>query len=455
MVLLLLACAAEEPSHDGTTVDTASETIADALGDCAGNYVAPPAYPNQLAAGEELQRYTLREPSAVCNDGTPAVMYVRGYTDEALADTWSIHLQGGGQCSGYASCVVRWCGLDYYDSSKMSSRDLPLDIAGFGIYDAEAPNVLAGANQVFFYYCSSDAWRSQGRAEYSPEGLDLVADSSVELPEELPAYRMYRRGHTILAAGLNELAEGLVADGGETLPPLQEAARVVFSGTSGGSIGARVNADFVRERLAPNGTEVVALFDAAHIPSGDLVTEPHATDLRTQKDLGWSLALETEDRLPYVDESCWQHLGGSEDEGLCFDADYLMLNHITTPFFVRQDLRDLGDAVEGVGLAESQFQEAAVQMLGSLFTIQDTAVEGDAIEVVPGAYGPNCAQHVALESTNWWAVGTVQDEAGVDWSFQHAVLAWYGGASVSVVDEPNGGSGDGPRSTCPRAEDER
>jgi hypothetical protein len=93
-------------------------------------------------------------------------------------------------------------------------------------------------------------------------------------------------------------------------------------------------------------------------------------------------------------------------------------------------------------------------MFASLATIQTTAVEGADIAVVPGAYGPNCAQHVALESTSWWAIGTVQDGSGTAWTFQQAVLAWQEGQDVAVVDEPNTGSGNGPRSDCPGVEDE-
>ncbi len=454
-LLLLLACAADRPAPPVAPVEIPEDNVASALGDCLGAYRAPPEYPNQLASGAELQRYTLRDPEAVCNDGTPAVMYVRGYTDPALADTWSIHLQGGGGCGSYASCAIRWCGLDYYDASKMSSRDLPPSIAGFGIFDEDPLNQLAGANQAFFYYCSSDAWRGEGTATYDPDDLEIPAELPVALPADLPDYSMFRRGHTILASGVDELSGGLVADGGEELPPLDQASLVVFNGTSGGSVGARANADYVRERLSASGAEVVAVFDAAFVPLSEGLPEPYASALDDLKAAGWQQALETEDPLPFMDASCWAHLGGTADEERCYDADYLMLNHITTPFFVRQDLRDIGGAAETIGIPDADFQPAAVALLESLADLQRTAVEGGDIAVAPGAYGPNCAQHVALESTSWWAVGSVRDGAGAEWTFQQAALAWYAGAEISVVDAPNGGAGSGPRSTCPGVEDER
>lgn len=441
---------ADTDSDTDADIEVPEDNVANALGDCLSYYETPETYPNQLSAGEELQRYTLDDPEAVCNDGSRAVMYVRGATEEALADVWSIHLQGGGSCSSYLTCAIRWCGLGYHDSSKMSSENLPLNVDGFGIFDGTAPNLLQGANQVFFYYCSSDAWRGQGSAAYGPEDLEIPEEIAVELPGELPTYSVFRRGHTILASGLDELAGGLVADGGEVLPALSEASLIVLNGTSGGSQGARANADYVRDRLA--FAEVVAIFDAALVPSSEYLPEPYKSALETNRELGWQQSVATDDTTPFMDETCLDHVG-TTDEELCYDNDYVMMNHITTPFFARQDLRDMG-GVESISLPEDDHEPAVVQMLDSLATIQSTAVERADITVVPGAYGPNCAQHVALESTNWWAIATVQDEEGVDWTFQDAVLAWYAGTPIAVIDEPNTGSGNGPSSNCTAVEEE-
>lgn len=380
-------------------------------------------------------------------------MYVRGATDAALADVWSVHLQGGGGCSSYLGCALCWCGLDYYDSSKMSSQNLPLNIDGFGIYDAHASNLLAGANQVFFYYCSSDSWRGMGSGDYTPDDLEIPEEIPVEVPAELPSYSMFKRGHTIVASGLDELAGGLVADGAEAMPALDDATLVVFNGTSGGSAGARANGDYVRDRLAP--AKVVAIFDAANFPMSEHLPEPYASELDAMKALGWQQSQGTDDTVPFTDETCWDHVGGTAEEERCFDLDYVALNHITTPFFARQDLRDVGGPSETIGVPEDVYQPAVVDMPESLATIQSTAVERADIPVAPGAHGPNCAQHVALESTRWWAESTVEDEDGAEFSYQQAVNAWYAGDAVSVIDAPNGGSGDGPYSTCADVDDER
>ena len=444
-----------EPDPDAAPIEVPEDNVANAIGDCLGYYREPEEYPNQLAAGSELSRYTLADPEAVCNDGTRAVMYVRAATSEALANVWSIHLQGGGGCGSYLSCALRWCGLDYYDSSKMSSRDLPLNIAGFGVYDDADANQLAGANQVFFYYCSSDAWRGQGSGAYDPGDLEIPEDlpAGVEVPDELPSYTMFRRGHTILASGLDELQEGLIAQDGEALPPLDDAEIVLLNGTSGGSNGGRANADYVRARLSAHGTDVLAVFDAAHVPLAAHLPGPYGSALDAYKEQAWQQSLDTED-LPFMDETCWDAWGGTADEQRCYDDDYVMMNHITTPFFVRQDLRDIGGASEVIGLPEDEHEAAVVAMFGALADIQSTAVEGAEIAVAPGAYGPNCSQHVALESTQWWALAAVDDGFGTEWSFQQAVIAWYQGDAVAIVDEPLIGSGDGPRSRCEDVDDE-
>ena len=442
---------------DTTPIEVPEDNVTNALDECFGFQREPEEYPNQLVKGTELRRYTLKEPEAVCNDGTRAVMYVRPATDEALAKVWSIHLQGGGACSSYLGCAIRWCGLQYYDYSKMSSRDLPLNIAGFGIFDADEANLLAGANQVYFYYCSSDAWRGVGSASYDADDIE-VEDYGVELGFELPPYTVFRRGHTILEAGLDELSSGITADEPETyelvMPSLDDAELVVFNGTSGGSLGARSNADWVAEKLGDKGATVYAIFDAANVPAGELLPADRAEALEALQDQTWAQLLAAESPLPFTDESCLGYYEGTDDEALCYRPDYLMLHHITTPFFVRQDLRDVTETAEAAGITEDEHQEAVVEMLGAMATLPDTATEGESFTRTPGAYGPNCAQHVALEMSAWWIESQVLDSDGAPWSFQEAVFAWYQGADVAIVDEPVVGAGDGPRSLCAGVDDE-
>lgn len=426
-----LACADETTDP----AETGAENVATALGDCDGAFRDPGPYPNQLVAGTELERVTLDAPGAVCDDGTPAVMYVRPATEDALADSWSIHVQGGGGCASWEDCAIRWCGAGYYDASKMSSDWAADAIDGFGIYDANGANQLAGANHAFLYYCSSDSWGGAAEVTYTPE------DPAAGAP-----FTMLRHGHAIFEAAIAALEDGATSVQGTAMPSLTDAAAIVLSGTSAGSTGARRHADWLSDRLAANGTAVVGLFDAAIVPARESLPAGdgalHDQLYQTIYDLDHA-----EDPPPYYDESCVSTLAGTDDAFRCADDTYVMMNHITTPFFVRQDLQDTTGIADLFGVPLDDNERAVAETLRLVSEIQGTALE--TIPVAPGVYGPNCAQHVALETNDWWRVATVEDAYGTPFTFQGAALAWYlGDAPVVLVDDPVIGEGAGPRSTC-------
>jgi len=56
----------------------------------AGNPKQP--YPNALSAGDDLHKLTLDGADAVCNDGTPAVLFVRGALTAAAANRWVFYM---------------------------------------------------------------------------------------------------------------------------------------------------------------------------------------------------------------------------------------------------------------------------------------------------------------------------------------------------------------------------
>ena len=51
-------------------------------------------------------------PAAVCNDGTPATMFVRRYAKKSDKNKWVIFLLGGGNCKTGQDCAERWCSFD-------------------------------------------------------------------------------------------------------------------------------------------------------------------------------------------------------------------------------------------------------------------------------------------------------------------------------------------------------
>ncbi len=444
LIAMLFSCAepqAREPgdSADDTGLDSISipdDNIAKVLGDCDGALVDPGSYPNQLSEGAELQLYRLAEPEAVCNDGSRAGIYVRSATDEALASTWSIHVQGGGACYGYEECKARYCGSAYYDASKMSSEYLPAEVGAVGIYDADPANAYAGANQVFFYYCSSDEWAGQGSRTLSAEGQ--------------PTFTQFERGHVILDAGIEELLEGVSAEGGDELPRLSDAELVIFSGTSAGSHGAMTHADWLQSRLEPLGIESVAIFDAAHSPPRESFPAEYQEEYDELFELLWSYQQEGADYQPWVDESCARLADEPAD---CGDHSYVLHNHVTTPFFVRQDLRDTTSLAEYLGIPLDSYESMTEAWLLALPDAPASAVES--LVFVPAVYGPNCAQHVALESTSWWREATLDAGDGTTLSFQDAVVAWRQGEAVAAVDSAVAGDEPGPRSSCAAVDGQR
>ena len=403
----------------------------DLLGDCGGAFRDPGRYPNQLAPGTGLARLTMKDPEAVCNDGTPAVLYVRGGSDD-----WVMHLQGGGTCTDFASCAERWCGTGYHDASKMSSRWAPDEIEAIGLTSTDDRNAFADATQVFFYYCSSDAWTGTSFA-------DLVSDDGRELV-------IHRRGHAILEAALEQLRSPVGSDDGrQTLPDLDDARSLLFTGTSGGSAGAQENLDWVRSRM-PDDVPVYGVFDAAFSPRPE--TLPDGPRQRIERETRAMIEglNDASSFLPFADESCVEALGGTDDAWKCHDPASFVYDHVTTPFLARQDYRDpliLGNYTRA-HVTEAEFAKAVRESLLSLAELPSRAAEGAAMSVAPSAYGPDCGQHVALESHAWFFDAAIEAD-GVPVSLHDAIVRAVDDGPVSIVDDV-----EGSRSVCVDLEQE-
>ncbi len=121
--------------------------------------------------GTPMLKTTFAGPDSRCNDGTPAVMYIRPasahYSGPTLpagvaeTEKWVILFLGGGGCADEDACWDRWCGLTGYDrAGKMSTAGAYDAIFGLqGMFKRNpAINAYAGYNQVVLYYCSSDNW---------------------------------------------------------------------------------------------------------------------------------------------------------------------------------------------------------------------------------------------------------------------------------------------------------
>lgn len=294
-------------------------------GNCPGG--KPPG--TGVAPGNDLHKFTLDDyPDAICNDGTPAIMYVRAASTPAARNSWVIHMQAGGACSDYEVCMQRWCGIGPYEADKMTSRFAPAVANASGIFARGATNAFSPANQVYLYYCSSDSW--MGRRS------DAVLDDPAG---QLPSFRLHFRGHDILEAAARALAAGVRSDDGtETLPSLTNATQVLFSGSSAGSNGLTSSLDWWATKV-PNATVVAGMLDAICMPLVEDITDPAIAakwdaGLRTS----WT-TVRTQLYSGFSDESCLARHRG-DDAYLCGLTTHVQLHHLTTPFFTRQDLVD-------------------------------------------------------------------------------------------------------------------
>ncbi len=355
-------------------------------------------------------------PAARCNDGTPGAYYVHRATDPADEDKWVIYLEGGFSCNHYEECRQRWCDEDQpaadVNAQKMSSRWLAPTIAGTGILYSVGPalNALSSWNHVLVHYCSSDRWTgSKGRTSLS-DGTDEAVISF--------------RGRNILRATVNELldAAGVTADDGHTMPSLGGAAIVLWTGTSAGGVGAVQSANAARNAIAaasPN-VDFRLIVDSAYGPSDPLWDAPAAALALCgfpHQQANWNVQLDSACEAAHPD-SKWE----------CTTREVL-LNHVTFPFLVRQDLSDKV-AVNGltalVGATETDVIAATEAELLALNAVADASYYGSCTSLgghvwltTPLDYALNA---LAAPSP---AGATTMNAAVADWIATGGPVRWY------------------------------
>ena len=388
---------------------------------------------NGVTPGSDLRRVTLSDyPDAVCNDGSPAIMYVRRAAAPAAESSWVIFLQAGGSCNDWEECRNRWCSHESaYDAAKMSSRFAPEATKGGGLLARGPANAFGNVNQVYVYYCSSDQWtgRRDDAVLSDPEGSG-------------PDFRLHFRGFSIVEAVDDALRKGVTSDDGvETLPKLTEATRILFGGSSAGSSGMTHALDWWAARYP----------DAEHVGLLDASTDPYPEDI-----VDPVFAPQYEAVLPnrhaqvfeelwnsHLDESCLAaHTG--DDAYLCSLGSHARLNHVTTPFFVRQDLRDPVSfgAFKAAGVSLEDYANSLATTMDRYTAMLDTAEEKSAMSRAPGVYVTNCEQHIAALNGGWFGTAaspaTVELPGGMPITLHDALGAWITGTSIQAIDtEPS------------------
>lgn len=403
--------------------------IAQALdGKCPGG--APPG--TGVASGNELRKVTLSaDPDALCNDGSPAIMYVRAASSAAAAGSWVIHLQPGGACGTWEECRNRWCSFQSsYDAAKMSSTFAPDATIASGIFARNAANAFGAANQVYVYYCSSDSHRGRKR--------DLVFDDPAGIG---PSFRLHFQGFRIIEAVNDALQKGVSSDDGkESLPPLGAAKQILFSGSSAGSSGQTGLLDWWSAQY-PNA-KLAGMLDSITDPLPEDVADPTiaAAYAEGQKQNYANVLVAAHDS--FMDQSCVAAHPGA-DAHLCGLGSHVRLNHITTPFFVRQDLRDpVQFGYFGLtGASLGQFADAVHATMQRFATLPQSSEEK--VTAAPGVHVSNCGQHIVMLNSPWFGVAaqqnaSVADQAGAPVTLHDGLRDWVlGKPSVAIDTHPS------------------
>ncbi len=418
--------------------------------------------------GAPLLRHTLLGPHSRCNDGSPAVMFIRPGQDSTR---WVIYFQGGGSCSSEQDCYDRWCSTRpnpkvFDKAGKMSSLGAPQAIRGTGIFSQNPSNAFGLFNHVYLFYCSSDSWN--GSAERG-EPIDSVSGLPV-------SYEIEFNGEAIVNDAFETLRDGpTYADpiplrliNQDPLPDLDEATEVILAGESAGGVGLRHHVDRLRDTLLTHNSnvKVAAVVDAAFPPllhHPTVVWGPNTpgsyANLLLEREVVVRKFWGVEDSA--LDASCLDNMyaanhtnvGGLHPQ-ICFDTSYTLVEHIITPFFIRMDLQDplpLPRYVSNWQIFPNElvFARAIVRQLTRL----PTHPRLEPYLTTPGVFGPNCREHIALMSTMFLQQAvriSGPGGPGPGTIFHDLLDNWLGGvAPTGEVQADNLGQPGYTRSWCP------
>ena len=456
--LILAAWSAAGPA-------AAQQPLSAALCPPGSAFILQPPFTPFAGQGIPLLRRTIDltdYPDARCNDGSAAVMYIRpanaAYNNNPIVNPsrkWVIFLDGGGGCRDADDCLLtRWCGGggEVFDrAGKMSSLAAPDAIRGHGIFGLQAPppavNHFRDYNHVLVHYCSSDNWIGSAQLK----GLATSTGTGYDIRFE---------GAAIVDAVIFTLINGPVgADPAPalefyptTVPNLQAASEILLGGESAGGGGLRHHLDrlytLLQAAVADPEVQIRAVVDAGAPPG---LWDPAISwaDPYSPADYPHHLLTQAQGTVrsfwgaddSALDESCLDparaadhNLVGSHPQ-VCYDTTYTLMNHITTPVFLRQDINDpLGKEryVEWALYPTSDaFWSAQFAQLG-LFASYGPGGGGlEAPLAAPGVQGIHCNKHVAIQTDAFYK-HQVTGPGVPPASFHDLLVNWLTGAAPTV-----------------------
>lgn len=387
----------------------------------------------QPASGRPLVSYSLSSyPNAVCNDGSPARMYVRaapamlGGKPNPHKHKWHVHLKGGGSCDSWRSCAERWCDAPKVDPvtgaatpkelnnpGLMSSRGMPTWAQAHGMFFDDPRNQFSHYNQVLVAYCSSDRWigNQGGVSVVSIDPLDDGKHASIQFRGKAIVDAVF---HSLLQlGGLTFMSSDPQSDQQieVRLPSMRHADQLVFSGDSAGANGVRSHIDRIRDALiaqtAGDKPLVLGAFDAGGSPDMtdariDWSVHPllsYSAFMNQRFDQAVSFHGVTDAAL---DKSCVNAFGFDSS---CIDFTRVLQNHVTTDSFQRTSLRD---ALTKKSLVNSG-------MVANPGVLRDLTRDGLHALTVPGlearnpisVVGQDSTQHVTYRGNQYYSLRTL------------------------------------------------
>ena len=191
---------------------------------------------------EELQKISLRNQEAICNDNSRAVIFI----GLQWSKKWIIFFESGGLCTSKADCNQRY--LNKNSTVLMTSKRLPDKVIGRDILSSsksENPSFF-DYNHVLVPYCSSDLWLGSKTKTSQNGSFNFVNDSSVE--------NFSFKGRAIFRSVFEELVQK---------HNLSAAEEIVVTGSSAGGIGALNHAKWLKSQNFTINARLLFIIDSA------------------------------------------------------------------------------------------------------------------------------------------------------------------------------------------------
>ena len=204
---------------------------------------APPTTPPPAILKTQLSRQELRPGRAAALDGSPAIFYYRPPPAEADGTKWVIYLKGGGGCQTNQQCNGRALGTLGLGSSKDRVNLRTNIYAGPWASEDQTENPgFFDAHKVYVPYITGD-YHTGTREENYTFPFDPTWNTAALGPQ--PQFRF--SGHVNLEEIVDQLNTNasFTAIGGG----IMAATDVLLMGCSAGAMGARTNADWLKDTL--------------------------------------------------------------------------------------------------------------------------------------------------------------------------------------------------------------